>query len=305
MRVFQRIDRLSNTWSPSYGKSVFSSDDVHAKQLIHLYGVCELTHCSLICYSTYIVLINNYGNLASLATLPLPLSIAVGFSGIIEPLVQAFFAYRVFVVSNKILIPAICWILTTVRSALTFTAMGVSIKSSNVTQFHTKYEWLFGSLLGVSIATDVIVSMSLFNRLRHRYPGQQSITPPPPLIDKMIAWTIQSGLVSAITEIAMFITFYALKDSYIWVAIYLSLSKIFSISLLASLNGRMVLPEKNTFALRQTQHFTNPITFPSTSTDPAGSEKNDKGLTAHETASQDIIQYVEKEKQNTSLPDDL
>ncbi|KAF8892816.1 hypothetical protein CPB84DRAFT_1748710 [Gymnopilus junonius] len=147
--------------------------------------------------------------------------------------------------------------------------------------------------------------MSLFNRLRHRYPGQQSITPPPPLIDKMIAWTIQSGLVSAITEIAMFITFYALKDSYIWVAIYLSLSKSshFHFKKRAQkgrtwsrLNGRMVLPEKNTFALRQTQHFTNPIT---------AREKNDKGLTAHETASQDIIQYVEKEKQNTSLPDDL
>ncbi|KAF8892818.1 hypothetical protein CPB84DRAFT_1732384 [Gymnopilus junonius] len=282
----------------------FPKDRLIFKCLVAVICVCELAQCSLICYSTYTYFVSDYGKASALATLPLPLSIAVGFGGIIEPLVQGFFAYRVFVVSNKICIPTICWTLTTVRSALTFTAMAVAIKGDTIVDFYSRYQWLFSTLIGVSIVTDVFLSMSLFYRLRHQNSGQQSLLPSPPLIDKIIAWTVQSGLVSAITEITMFITFYALKNSYVWVAIYLSLSKIFSTSLLASLNGRMVLHE-NTFALRQTRHFANPITFPSTPIDLTDSVTNVEGLGTDKTGSQDGIQYVREDKKDTTLPEGL
>ncbi|KAF8892817.1 hypothetical protein CPB84DRAFT_1732383, partial [Gymnopilus junonius] len=241
----------------------FPNDRISFKYLVSVIWVCELVHCGLISESIYSLIIKNYTNLSGLADIPLALSIAVAFTGIIEPLVQMFFAYRIFVVSRSIVIPAMCCVFSTVRCGLTFATAVASITSASGPQLFKNFKWLVGSALGVGSLVDVTLSTTMLYYLKRQKPaGDQGGPFVPLLINKIIVWTVQSGVMATLTGIVMLVFFFASSASYVWLAMFLFTSRIFSISLLASLNGRLFLHE-DTLDVHM-RHLTKPITFPST-----------------------------------------
>ncbi|KDR74777.1 hypothetical protein GALMADRAFT_157357 [Galerina marginata CBS 339.88] len=120
--------------------------------------------------------------------------------------------------------------------------MVAAVKTSSFILLLAHWKWLITTLFTISSTVDIIVTMNLaYYLLKSRKPNSQKNSL---IIDKVIAWTIQSGLVSSLTGLGMLICFLAMPNNYIWLSIFLFLSRIFSTSLLASLNGRMILPDQ-------------------------------------------------------------
>ncbi|KAJ7842405.1 hypothetical protein B0H13DRAFT_2365242 [Mycena leptocephala] len=75
------------------------------------------------------------------------------------------------------------------------------------------------------------------------------------LIDKLVAWTIETGMLTSAMTVTSLICYFAKKDSFIWVAVSTVEARMFSNSLLASLNSRATLRAMNEVSL-PSLHFT-------------------------------------------------
>ncbi|KAF5348095.1 hypothetical protein D9757_013743 [Collybiopsis confluens] len=61
------------------------------------------------------------------------------------------------------------------------------------------------------------------------------------VVDKLILWAIETGVVTSLVGIALLICFLASRSTYVWVALTMILPKIFSNAMLANMNSRVTL----------------------------------------------------------------
>jgi len=172
------------------------------------------------------------------------LDVSILFSAFIGPLVQAWFAYRVLKLSGTLFIPILCWFLSSLRCGATVTVGIEALLATSVLQFERDYKWLLTSILAVGAAVDVIIAASLCYFLRqHRATSFQRTVK---MINQMMIWTIETGLVTSIGAVSMLICFLYMEDNFIWIAIFTFLAKLFSNSLLVALNARNVKRDPET-----------------------------------------------------------
>ncbi|PPQ82696.1 hypothetical protein CVT26_001127 [Gymnopilus dilepis] len=237
----------------------FPDDRLALKYLVTLLCICEFGHCVCISHAIYEALIQRYGTLSAITFIPLSWSLAVGLSGVIEPAVQvfahkffsclvlnrqAFFAYRLFVVTRLFTLSVIFWTLSILRCALTFTAMAESIKSPSSPLLMENFKWLIQTLLVAGTVNDLALAVTFVCHLRNVRLRIVRTDPRPPLLNRIMAWTIQSGILAAVIDLAMLIAFFVRSDTYIWQFFFSFSARIYSISFLASLNGRTI-PRQN------------------------------------------------------------
>ncbi|KAJ7222165.1 hypothetical protein GGX14DRAFT_428160, partial [Mycena pura] len=93
----------------------FPDDSVETKTLVGFLWLCEAVHALCIAATLYSYTITGYGDPKRLLHAPSTLFIAIFFSGIIDGSVQSFFALRIYLLSRKVYIPCICWVLSFLR----------------------------------------------------------------------------------------------------------------------------------------------------------------------------------------------
>ncbi|KAF8148391.1 hypothetical protein B0H34DRAFT_802933 [Crassisporium funariophilum] len=221
----------------------FPEDQFKWKFLVTFVWFFELAHCISICHSLYYLTINQYGNPKALIKPPHTLFLAIVFSGVIGPVVQAFFAERVRVVSGKLIIPIICWTLSAVRLGMSAAAAGEAFQMTSLSSFQKEFKWLLTTVLAVGCAVDVLVAGALCYYLNQQKSNSHERTAI--MIDKIIAWTVQTGLMTSLTGLVMLIFFVAMPGNFIWLCFFMFLARMFSNSLLASLNARTILRQTN------------------------------------------------------------
>jgi hypothetical protein len=105
--------------------------------------------------------------------------------------------------------------------------------------FHLQdtYGWVITSALFVGAALDILITVSLCFYIRMLYTSY-NLPRSEEVIHRLITWTIQTGLLTGITSVAVAIAFQTMKHNFIWLALYTFLAKFYSNSLLVSLNAR-------------------------------------------------------------------
>ncbi|CAK5282484.1 unnamed protein product [Mycena citricolor] len=162
---------------------------------------------------------------------------------------QFFFANRVRLLSGRWFMTIVCWSLTTIRFGCTFAMMGVVLNISSLGELEAHYQWLMALGLSLGVGVDVLVAGSMCWCLwRLRSDGVVSTRK---VVDKLILWTLESGIATGGTSIGLLAFFFARSDLS-WFPFYLILGKLFSNSMLAALNGRS--------HLRQLDRRTEPST---------------------------------------------
>ncbi|CAA7270139.1 unnamed protein product [Cyclocybe aegerita] len=232
----------------------FPEDQMKLKILVAVVWLFELAHCISICHSLYSLTISHYGDPRALVRPPSTLFLAIIFSGVIGPLVQAFFAERVRVVSGQLIIPIICWTLSAVRLAMSLVAASEAFQMTTLAQYQKEWKWLLTTVLAIGAAVDIIVAAALCYHLRIQRSNSHEKTAM--MIDKIIAWTIQTGLMTSLTGLVMLICFLAMPGNFVWLAFFMFLARMFSNSLLASLNARSILRSSKFVELQQSQGST-------------------------------------------------
>ncbi|CAK5272512.1 unnamed protein product [Mycena citricolor] len=227
----------------------FSQDPAYLKWTVALLWFLELGHSITTWHLLYSLTVTFYGQPQHIQTPPISLPLTILFSAPLYFIVQFFFANRVRLLSGRWFMTIVCWSLTTIRFGCTFAMMGVVLNISSLGELEAHYQWLMALGLSLGVGVDVLVAGSMCWCLwRLRSDGVVSTRK---VVDKLILWTLESGIATGGTSIGLLAFFFARSDLS-WFPFYLILGKLFSNSMLAALNGRS--------HLRQLDRRTEPST---------------------------------------------
>ncbi|KAJ7902809.1 hypothetical protein B0H14DRAFT_2555289 [Mycena olivaceomarginata] len=229
-----------------YGR--FPHDSPKFKALVAFVWVCEVAHALCIGHTLYIYTVSDYVHPERLGhAVPKSLPTAILFSGIIAGSVQGFFSFRIYAFSKKLWIPLLIWAMAFLRvlacTVLFAGALGITFWA----RYEAQWEWLFMAKWAVSSMNDLTITVTMLFLLSKQRNNVHTRTAA--LMDKLITWTIETGMVTSATGIVMLACFFTMKNNFIWLAFFAISARLFSNSLLASLNSRATLRAMNEFTL--------------------------------------------------------
>ncbi|KAJ7094380.1 hypothetical protein C8R44DRAFT_384962 [Mycena epipterygia] len=211
----------------------FPNDTRILKTMVTAVWLLELGHTICTCHALYSVTVTFYGQPQHIADPPLSLILTTLFSPVIVIIVQTFFAIRVGVLSARWLIPGLCCILNFVRLAANLGLVVELVKHSSFSFAVEKLHWLVLITTSIGPSVDLILAASLCYCLWRVRDLQQTRR----IVDTIILWTIETTVITSLAGAMMLILFLARQDLS-WFVFFLVQAKVFSNSLLASLNGR-------------------------------------------------------------------
>ncbi|KAJ7039743.1 hypothetical protein C8F04DRAFT_1084684 [Mycena alexandri] len=164
---------------------------------------------------------------------PLPKSFAGGvlLGAIVISCVQGFFSFRLYAFSKRVFVPIFIWAVGSVRFIGSMSIMVTVLRMSSLLEYEIQWGWLFTVFWGLSIASDLSVTGALVAFfLSQRRLGQRRTVA---LIDKLILWALETGMLTSAAMIVEVVCFYTMKDNFVWVAFFILHTLLYSNSLLA------------------------------------------------------------------------
>ncbi|KAJ7045502.1 hypothetical protein C8F04DRAFT_1065010 [Mycena alexandri] len=219
----------------------FAKDHWTLKLLVAVIWFFELGQLGCVAHALYIMTISESGN--PLAILRPPRTIGTSFllGSTVGPLVEAFYVSRLLRFSGKVYPALVGWFLAFLRFAgWVFLAVHVILMTS-LSQFVDDFGWLFAMLLGLSAVIDLTISAWIayfLARRRSRTRGTVQNESARQLLDRVILWTLQTGVITSLSFLATLICYLILGQYLIWMAVLAILTKVSSNCFLASLNAR-------------------------------------------------------------------
>jgi len=213
----------------------FKQDRPRIKLVVGFLLLLDTMTCSFDIAMTYDYLVKDFGNASALAVVDVALRPFPATIAITAFIVQCFFGWRIQVISgNQKMISILIYSLSTVQL---LGGIGAAIGGMILKEFMLFHKitaislvWLLGSLL-----TDVVITCALVWYLHN---GRTGISATDDTIDRLIRMTVQTGLLTTSCALVVVITHTAFKTSLIFMAFNLPLPKLYTISLLSTLNSR-------------------------------------------------------------------
>jgi len=223
------------TW---YYFSRYSSDPWYIRLLVAAVLVSDSVHQALITHTVYTYLVTDFGVYGDLTKLVWSLIVEVLFNGLTALLVQCFLAMRVYRLSNKSII-ATAAVMSLVIGEFVLVVIYVA-KAINLTTFVqlTELKPLSMSVNAVAAAGDVLIAAFLCTLLQQSRTGfRKSDT----MISKLILFSINTGLLTSVCAVMSLISITVWPNTFIYIAFYFCLGRLYCNSLLATLNARKSL----------------------------------------------------------------
>ncbi|EMD32503.1 hypothetical protein CERSUDRAFT_118538 [Gelatoporia subvermispora B] len=223
---------------------IYPNDAFRIKSMVAAIWALDMFHTIMIYLACWDYLIRNWTNDAIFDYIPWMIGVTVALTALITFIVQCFFAYRVYTVSNRnIYVTAPIAFLALLRVVFALVSMGEMIRLSSYSAFSSRYGWVFTTGLSLSSALDVLVTVSLCYFLRRSRSGFKGMNH---IIDLLTLYTVQNGLLTGVTTIAALILWLALSNSLLFLTLHFCIAKLYANSLLATLNARKSLRRAQT-----------------------------------------------------------
>ncbi|KAJ3507834.1 hypothetical protein NLJ89_g6083 [Agrocybe chaxingu] len=234
--------------------TTFREDRWGYKTLVGVVWLLEIGHTIAVCYEVYRATITLYGRPQLLLTFP-ALSSGIAIAGAITTSVQGFFALRVYRVLPKpySYIGIFCIALSSLRFVGSVCLSYRAITSKSVQDYRKNNSWLVTILLSVGACIDVIIAASMLYYLSKK--RSQAFERIATVIDRLIAYTVRTGLLTSVAAVLLLICYQTMPNNLVWLALYTSLAKLYSNSLLASLNSRQELRESSSSSMPSLDRF--------------------------------------------------
>ncbi|KLO17950.1 hypothetical protein SCHPADRAFT_139964 [Schizopora paradoxa] len=218
----------------------FPKDPWQMKLLVTVVYLLDTAHQGLITHSVYKYLITNFFNPVHLGLIEDSLRDMVMLNFVIICTVQSFFLYRVFRLShrNYLLVGVLA-----VLSAGQFTSIVVYFAKvypmKTLAELSTlitleKVCNILGAVSDLSIAASLVFLLRN-SRSQSRFKQTQT------LVNRMIMFSIKTGLITSFCAIMAFVSVLAWPETFMYIAFYLLISRLYANSLLATLNARTSL----------------------------------------------------------------
>jgi hypothetical protein len=164
----------------------------------------------------------------------------IGFAiltALIQASVQGLFILRVKVMTRNAYIYTPCILFTGCR-VIALLSLGCLMASQGIaapaTSFMDKWTWLIVFMLATALCGDLCIAVALSFCLWRK----KSMTLNRHLINTLLLFVIQTGTLAVISTLAFLTTFLLYKHTWIWVGVSFVVPRVYSISLMGSLNGR-------------------------------------------------------------------
>ncbi|KAH7925907.1 hypothetical protein BV22DRAFT_1128676 [Leucogyrophana mollusca] len=228
--------------------SNFADDYRILKMLVFIVTLLELIHLGCAVATMWAVTVTAYGDPLRLAIWP-PSAIAiVPVTVIIRILVQSYFTFRLWKLSNSMLLPILCIVLSLIASGTGFAVGGTASEMTNLASYYVTQHALIIVCWVIQATADATITLGLVYCLRQKRTLGLSRTST--AIDRLILWTVETGLASSTSAILVLICvshdmsiskFLTLEHTYVWNALYACFGSIYANALLATLNSRLVM----------------------------------------------------------------
>ncbi|KAI9443467.1 hypothetical protein H4582DRAFT_1924958 [Lactarius indigo] len=223
---------IAQTWI--YFWNYRNRDSRFLKFLVAFVTFLDALHTIICAYAIYWYLVLNFGNVENLAYSMWALNLQIILSIVVGACVQIYYARRVYIVSKSVICPILIVALVATASlfGIVFTAKQAILK-----QFSSFHSLTWMTYVGLSAVTvgDTLVAVSMCWSLYRRRTGFAKTDS---IILTLMAYSLNSGLLTGLLSIATTISFVVSPSSLIWVAFFWSMSKCYVNSLLATLNSR-------------------------------------------------------------------
>ncbi|KAJ7306816.1 hypothetical protein DFH08DRAFT_514988 [Mycena albidolilacea] len=246
-----------------YGR--FPDDSPKIKALVAFVWVCEIIHGLCIGHGLYVYTICDYWHPDRIFGGPsLPsIDTAFFFGGLISACVQAFFGFRIYAFSRKLYIPILIWIMAFLRLLAGFGNLISALRMASLVELHKQRLWLSEFAWSISAVTDLTIAATLVFYLHQQRKEVNKSSRTAALVDKLILWTIETGALTSLTSIVALTCFTTMRHNLVFLAFFALEARMFTNSLLASLNSRETLREMNE------REISSKFSLPAMSTTPA------------------------------------
>ncbi|GJE99890.1 hypothetical protein PsYK624_161650 [Phanerochaete sordida] len=195
-------------------------------------------HLGLAIYSDYTVTITEIGLLSGRA--PATIAAIVATTGFADVIVRVWFMHRLWILGEK------RPILQVLPIACNMTILGgtayfsVAMARTGSLDFSPKLTHVFVALIALAVAMDFYIAIGIcFFLWRQR--SKITYRRTRDIVTTIMIYTVNTGLITGFAWAICLITHLTMPNNYISLGIYASLSDLYTICLLASLNAREVL----------------------------------------------------------------
>ncbi|KAI0751311.1 hypothetical protein C8Q80DRAFT_566226 [Daedaleopsis nitida] len=223
-----------------YYYSRYPNDKQTIKLLVMAVWTADTIHQALISHSIYWYLVTEYGNSSAMTLLNKTIVVEVLFNGFTGLFVQGFFAMRVYKLSEKklyLFVPVALLVVAEFGVSVVYTIKAFGL--------HTFID--LTQLRGLSIcmnvfaaAADVAIAAILCTIL---HTSRTNFARSNTLINKLIVFAVNTGLLTSVCACISLITFFTVPDTFIYICFYFLIGRLYSNSLMATLNARQSLRE--------------------------------------------------------------
>ncbi|KZV87460.1 hypothetical protein EXIGLDRAFT_839941, partial [Exidia glandulosa HHB12029] len=220
----------------------FPKDPPGVKLLVAVVYLADIVHSILFIHMTYQLTLTGFvqllttGNPTILLQTPWSLQASVVVIAVIIFLVQTYFSLRVLRITQSKILGIGCFVLAVVRLGLEIALEVTVVQTPTIAVIEThQFKTLVVATLSIGTFTDIVVAAAICTALLRRRTG---LARSDHLVDRVVAYTVGSGLATSIVSVVELVTYVTMPRNYVWMVFFAIISKVFSNSLLASLNQR-------------------------------------------------------------------
>ncbi|KAF9468261.1 hypothetical protein BDZ94DRAFT_1246332 [Collybia nuda] len=190
---------------------------------------------------------SGWGDLDVLARLNWSFFILPGLSGMIATAVHGFFCWRIRVLTRGIVLPAVIIVVSAVQCVVAFYVgarafLNPLSEISELSNFVTVW-------LGGSAVCDVLITITMVTLL-FRANSRSTFKETHSTLRKLIKLTVETGMTTAAGAITELILFLIFPHNNMHFIVFLFLAKLYSNTLLATLNSRVIITHGSTHSYR-------------------------------------------------------
>ncbi|KAJ7512936.1 hypothetical protein B0H11DRAFT_13361 [Mycena galericulata] len=212
----------------------FPKDSNLLKSTVALVWLLELGHTISAWHAVYSQTVTFYGQPSHILSPPHSEEMTILFAALIYTVVQFFFANRVRILSGQWYIMVLACLLGSMRLVAHIGIVAMLLHYSRVS-IVLQWRWLVTTSLSLDLAVDLLITASLCHCLWNLRSCESKRTRT--MVDTLILWSLESTILTSAASIMQIILFMTRTD-LVWTTFFVIQAKLFSNSMLASLNGR-------------------------------------------------------------------
>ncbi|KAJ7483564.1 hypothetical protein FB451DRAFT_108316 [Mycena latifolia] len=216
----------------------YERDPLYLKTLVAATVVLDSLHLGFVIHTVYHYLISNYYQNEALQVMVWSVSLEAIPTGVTAALVQSFYAYRVWRSTFHAFALRFHLHLFQFPTSTCGTAWVVLALEAGTYDKLLRISPLTISINALSTGVDVIIAGTLCFMLHRTRPASLETET---MVNRLILFTINTGLLTSLCAIASLISLIVSSNTLVYAAFYFCIGRLYSNSLLASLNARTVI----------------------------------------------------------------